>query len=490
MNYNSQAFTNRQRIFSVVSYAILTLVIALNCSAVSQAQQAEALPGREQRSPWRASFTEINKGAADQLQAQQGPGPGWQAAQARAQDSSSSRTNVAANQTPALNPRIADVSSAAGSGSRQGTGSQQSGSGSRQNSASSAGSGSRKKSTAVAGAAISRSMNALPNEAGQVWREYDISSYTSKVTSVDNPQQALLDWILRETGNEMWFNEPLGILHATKSRLIVYHTPEIQTAVKDIVDRFVRTRGQLQSFNINLVTVGNPNWRAAAYPLLQTVDVKSPGVEAWLISKENAAILFNQLKNRTDFKEHSGGTVNTHDGQSFVIEKTKSVPFVRSIRWTPGQLPGYEPLMTTINEGYTVGLSPLMSLDNQSVEIAIKADVDQVESLTPVRVPVGGANNTVNNVNLNVPKVVSWRLHERFRWPSDQVLLVSSCVVADPQPESGAGLGPLRSLGLSASQKKASRSDALLMIEYRGPSNGASLPRSAGRSRMQPLTNR
>jgi len=138
------------------------------------------------------------------------------------------------------------------------------GSASRAGSASAAGSGTRKKNTPVAGAAISRSMDSLPNEAGQVWREYDISSYTSKVTSVDNPQQAVLDWVLRETGNEMWFNEPLGILHATKSRLIVYHTPEIQSAVKDIVDRFVRTRGQLQSFNINLVTIGNPNWRAAA----------------------------------------------------------------------------------------------------------------------------------------------------------------------------------------------------------------------------------
>ena len=126
-----------------------------------------------------------------------------------------------------------------------------------------------------------------------------------------------------------------------------------------------------------------------------------------------------------------------------------------------------------------------MSLDNQTVEVAIKADVDQVESLTPVKVPVGGTN-----VDLNVPRVVSWRLHERFRWPSDQVLLVSSGVVADPQAESGNGFGPLRSIGLGAARQKSPRSDALLMIEYRGPSSGASLPRSAGRSRMQPLTNR
>ena len=461
MNHNSLTFTSRQRLFSVVCYATLTIVFSLGASKDLAAQQAETVRGREQRSPWSASFTEINQDAANQtLQPQ-----GWQPVQSRSLGSSSADTNLPANQIPNLNIRTADASPAP--------------------SVPAAGSGTRQKSKPVAGAAISRSMNSLPNEAGQVWREYDISSYTSKVTSVNNPQQALLDWVLRETGNEMWFNEPLGILHATKSRLIVYHTPEIQSEVKNIVDRFVRTRGQLQSFNINLVTVGNPNWRSAAYPLLQTVDVKSPGVEAWLVSKENAALLFNQLKNRTDFKEHSGGTVNSHDGQSFVLEKTKPVLFVRSLRWLPGQFPGYEPQMTTINEGYSVGISPLMSLDNQTVEVAIKADVDQVESLTPVKVPVGGAN-----VDLNVPKVISWRLHERFRWPSDQVLLVSSGVVADPQPESSTGFGPLRSIGLGAAKNNSSRSDALLMIEYRGPSNGASLPRSAGRSRLQPLTNR
>lgn len=472
MNYNSLTFARRQRLLSPACYVTLMIVFAMG-SLVSQAQEVETARGRQQRSPWRASFNEINKdAAANQAREQQALAERWQPVQARTQDADSARAAIPANQVPNLGARTADASAAVN--------------GSAAANASSGGSGTRKKSTPVAGAAISRSMNSLPNEAGQVWREYDISSYTSKVTSVDNPQQALLDWVLRETGNEMWFNEPLGILHATKSRLIVYHTPEIQSEVKKIVDRFVRTRGQLQSFNINLVTVGNPNWRAQAYPLLQTVDVESPGVEAWLVSKENAALLFNQLKNRTDFKEHSGGTVNSHDGQSFVLEKTKPVLFVRSIRWMPGQFPGYEPQMTTINEGYSVGISPLMSLDNQSVEVAIKADVDQVESLTPVKVPVGGTN-----VDLNVPKVISWRLHERFRWPSDQVLLVSSGVVADPQPESGTGgFGPFRSIGLGAAKQKSGRSDALLMIEYRGPSNGASLPRSAGRSRMQPLTNR
>ncbi len=39
-----------------------------------------------------------------------------------------------------------------------------------------------------------------PNEAGQVWREYDITPYTARVTSTNRPEQAIIDWVLRETG--------------------------------------------------------------------------------------------------------------------------------------------------------------------------------------------------------------------------------------------------------------------------------------------------
>ena len=41
-----------------------------------------------------------------------------------------------------------------------------------------------------------------------------------------------------------------------------------------------------------------------ALSLLKPVDVKSPGVEAWLLSRENAIGLYEQLKGRgVDFSE-------------------------------------------------------------------------------------------------------------------------------------------------------------------------------------------
>ncbi|HUG68521.1 MAG TPA: hypothetical protein VMM76_12280, partial [Pirellulaceae bacterium] len=56
----------------------------------------------------------------------------------------------------------------------------------------------------------------LPRDHNQKWREYDIRPYTSRVTTTERPEQAVIDWILRETGTEVWFTEPFGILNAGK----------------------------------------------------------------------------------------------------------------------------------------------------------------------------------------------------------------------------------------------------------------------------------
>ena len=93
-------------------------------------------------------------------------------------------------------------------------------------------------------AKVTSGTGTLPNDAGQVWREYDITPYTLRVTSTNRPEQAIVDWILRETGYEAWHSDPLGMLSANGRTLRVYHTPQMQEAVSEIVDRFVNTQAE------------------------------------------------------------------------------------------------------------------------------------------------------------------------------------------------------------------------------------------------------
>jgi hypothetical protein len=325
-----------------------------------------------------------------------------------------------------------------------------------------------------AGLRVTKGSGTLPNEHGQVWREYDISAYTARVKDNTKPQQAVVDWILRETGTDVWFAEPLGILSASTTTLRVYHTPEMQQAVREVVERFVNTGDDPHALGIRLVTVGSPNWRARAVPLLKPIDVKSPGVEAWLMSRENAAMLFEELKARADFREHSAPRVEIANGQTQTLARTRPQRYQRGVQQRTDGL-GYELIPGQIDEGYSLEISPLLSLDGKSVDVAVKCQVDQVEKLVPIilDVPVVGQGP---RVQIQVPQLVSWRLSERFRWPTDQVLLLSCGVVANPAADAGGALAAMNPFGASKS-----RADAMLFIEYRGVAGEPTLPTGAPR---------
>ncbi|MEX2173610.1 MAG: hypothetical protein WD872_04560 [Pirellulaceae bacterium] len=332
---------------------------------------------------------------------------------------------------------------------------------------------------ARSGLRITKGSGVLPNDHGQLWREYDISTYTSRVTDSERPEQAVVDWVLRETGTDVWFSEPLGILSANISTLRVYHTPEMQQTVRDVVERLVNTDGHEQVLGLRLVTVGSPNWRARAVALLRPIDVKSPGVEGWVLSRENAAMLYESLKSRADFREHSAPRVEIFNGQSQTLTRTQPRRYQRGVQLRSDGL-GYELLPGSIDEGYSLQVSPLLSLDGQTVDAAIKCQVDQVERLVPIAldVPVVGQGG---RVQIQVPQVVSWRLNERLRWDADQVLVLSCGVVANPAADAGGPLSRVNPFGASKS-----RADALLFVEHRG--SASELP-AAGPATTPPATN-
>jgi len=303
----------------------------------------------------------------------------------------------------------------------------------------------------------------LPNAHGQVWREYDISPYTSRVSTTARPQDALVDWILRETGSEVWFHEPLGILSATKNKLRVYHTPQMQQVVHDVVNRFVATGAETCTYGVKLVTVQSPNWRATMLGMLTPVEVQTPGIEAWLLKKEGAAVLLQNLRKRNDFREHSVSNLIIHNGQQGSVSMLRPKAFVRSVTVREDAWPGYQMLSGQVAEGFTLDLSPLRTEDGRILDAVVRCNVDQIEQIVPVPVNLP----TGQQVEIQVPQMVSWRLHERFRWPADQTLLISAGVVAKPDEGKASHtfqVPHLWSLGQPA------RADGLLLIECKGQS--------------------
>jgi hypothetical protein len=90
--------------------------------------------------------------------------------------------------------------------------------------------------------------------------------------------------------------------------------------------------------------------------------------------------------------------------------------------------------------------------------------------------------STNQHAQIEVPPLTQLELHERFRWPTNQVLLLSMGVAPTPGPEKP-GITDVLPL-----PKTAPRADALLMIESSGtiaqatPTPGAvSAPQTASR---------
>lgn len=311
----------------------------------------------------------------------------------------------------------------------------------------------------------------LPTGSGQYWVEYDIRPYCQALKGVDRPQQAVIDWIVRETGSDVWFNEPMGILTADRSTLRVYHNAGMQKVVAQVYERFVNGNNTPQVFGIKLVAIGNPNWRSKALPLMRSAPSRTPGVQAWLMSKENAAIFMAQLRQRQDAREIQSADVNMVHGQSQNLEQLRSRNFLKEyLPNTTSPYPPVTPSYGEIQEGYRMVFSPLLSLDGKTLDVMFKCDIDQVEKLNtvPIDSPTPGVN-----MQVEVPQLVSWRLHERFRWPTDQVLVLSCGVIAAPTGTVQNTLltgGAPNILGLNRIIPNISsqRNDAILILEYKG----------------------
>ncbi|MGD9722832.1 MAG: hypothetical protein AB7O59_15970 [Pirellulales bacterium] len=302
----------------------------------------------------------------------------------------------------------------------------------------------------------------LPNDAGQEWRDYDISPYTARVTSTNQPEQAIRDWILRETGYEAWHGDVIALLCANRRTLSVYHTPAMHAVVQEMVDRFVNTEAESHAFGMRVITLGNPNWRAKAHRMLRPVSAQTPGVQAWLMAKEDASLLLADLAKRSDFQEHSTPHLVVNNGQSTVVAKTRTRNYVRDIVMRPAEAwPAFEPQMGQIDEGFKFEFHPLLSLDGGVIDAVLKCEVDQVEKMLPVRIDVPSQVVRQQTTDIEVPQLISSRMHERFHWPVDQVLLISLGVGPAPVPQAPSALRlPLLS--------SSSRSDLLVVVESRG----------------------
>jgi hypothetical protein len=322
--------------------------------------------------------------------------------------------------------------------------------------------GSSPTATGVSGG-NSGAVASLPAVHGQMWREYDIRPYTAQVRSTKRPEAAVVEWILRETGYEVWHGEVLAILNATTDRVVVYHTPEIQNVVAEVIQRFTASGGEPISLGVRLIVVSHPGWQASWLHALTPVRVQSGGIRAWVLHREDVSLLLADLRRRPDYREHHVPQVMVANGQTAVVSATKAQPYVRAISWRPEVWPGFSPETAFLDEGFVLELSPLLAVDERQIDLAMKLEIQQVERLVPLPLELASANGQPSRPRLEIPQRVQVLLHERFRWPLDQALLVDLGMGPVPIPVDSSRFSSWRWPFASS----APRGNVLLLIEVR-----------------------
>ena len=124
--------------------------------------------------------------------------------------------------------------------------------------------------------------------------------------------------------------------------------------------------------------------------------------------------------------------------------------------------------MGTIEEGFSLEFSPLLALDFASADAVVKlrAEPDRKARAGEAR-PAVDDWRRISACSRRAADHVMANLHERFRWPTDKVLLLSMGVVATPGPTKD---NPITDAVTDAVPmlKSPPRADALLFVESAG----------------------
>ena len=93
----------------------------------------------------------------------------------------------------------------------------------------------------------------FPSEAGQQWRDYDISGYTSLDHSQTNPQNAIIEWIFKRTGTSPWHGDKIAVLNASRTQVKAYNNPKILEQVGEVVERFTNATTDYLTIRVRFV---------------------------------------------------------------------------------------------------------------------------------------------------------------------------------------------------------------------------------------------
>ena len=261
----------------------------------------------------------------------------------------------------------------------------------------------------------------------QFWREYNLAPFTSRQNTPGRPEQAVVDWIIQETGDETWHGEEVAVLSAGRGRLQVFHTPDVQDQVAEIVDRFVRPPQWQVLMKFEILSCSNLDWRSGLIHLLKPVATGPEGQHVWAVAPEDAALVRERLRRTSQARLLNRLSVAASNGQTSAVDAGQPMSYISGLELASGAFTAYNPVIGRVNEGVKLRVTPLWTPDGNSVDLRLLLTSRAVRRLHQAQstAPLSTGNQ---NATVQVPEVSATMLDQSLRWPTSQVLLISAGV--------------------------------------------------------------
>ncbi len=312
-------------------------------------------------------------------------------------------------------------------------------------------------------------LSQLPNSDGQFWVVYDLAPYTERFPNVTDPQNSILDWILTDSGEDFWRKEPFSVLSGSRERLYVYHCAKVQQYVSNVVDRFLDPEKKDASFSIRVVALQGVDWRARLEHLPTvlptTVSGSTADVQSRLVERAELEKIFADCQKRAGFNFVNAGRDVVKNGATFgwaAASPKKS--FVAEYRVDPRQPSGYVADSRTIDEGFRIETTPLLSTTGETLELTFRFRSTVVEKTKAYSVKIP----TEPRLQLTAerPVVLSSDFRGKVAFARSKAAIVDLGVVPLPIPKKNASSDLIDNLSEIVGAKTAF-CNVLIFIEER-----------------------
>lgn len=257
-------------------------------------------------------------------------------------------------------------------------------------------------------------------------RVFDISGYTALDHSQPNPQNAVVEWILRRTGTAPWHGEKPAVLSASRARILAYNDPKYVKWTGEVVDRFTNAVSDFLKVRVKFVAAVDTRWRYAVYSRLTPVGNGPQGQEIWTLKSEDAQFVLAQMQTYQGFRLITNQEVEMVNGQTLTVKTSENRGYTGGMQRENATGLGYQPKADQIEEGVTLRLSPLLTFEGDSLDAAIDLTANTVKSLHRTKV-LAPREVGPSEISIDVPEVVESRLNQTVKgWPLGQTLLISA----------------------------------------------------------------